>query len=134
MALGYRTRSDVIVNALAKLGVAISNQPPDLEDVQYVDIEIESIFRKLEATDVVFVADRGTPGPQGGNIPAELFDDLGSIVAELVSPKFGITADDMAKLVTRGLGVPPGSGAAAMSIHKIRRGRPTGEVLRVDYF
>ena len=134
MALAYRTRSDLITNALAKLGVAISNQPPDLEDVQYVDVEIEAIFRKLESSDVVYVADRGGPGPVGGNIPADLFDDLGSIVAELVAPKFGITSDDMAKVVARGLGIPPGTGAAAMNIHKMRRGRPTYEILRTDYF
>ena len=130
----YRTRSDLVVNALAKLGVAISNQPPDLEDVQYVDTEIEAIFRKLEGMEIVFVADRGEPGPVGGNIPAGLFDDLGSIVAELVAPKFGVTADDMAKITTKGLGIPPGSGAAAMSIKKIMRGRYTGEVLRVEFF
>jgi hypothetical protein len=134
MALAYRTRSDLVTGILAKLGVVPSNQPPDLEDVQYVDAEIESIFRKLEGIELVFVADRGQPGPAGGNIPAALYDDLTSIGAELVSPKFGISADDTAKLVARGLGIPPGSGAAAMSIHKIMRGRYTGETLRTDYF
>ena len=134
MALAYRTRSDLITNALAKLGVAISNQPPDLEDVQYVDTEIESIFRKLESIEICFVPDRGQPGPAGGNIPSAMFDDLGSIVAELVAPKFGISSDDMAKVTAKGLGIPPGSGAAAMSLHKIVRGRPTFEDLRTQYF
>jgi len=129
-----RSRSDLITGALAKLGVAISNQPPDLEDVQYVDSEIESICRKLEAIELVFVPDRGSPGPQGGNIPGAWYDDLTSIVAELVAPKFGMSPDDMAKLTAKGLGIPPGTGAAAMSLHKILRGRPTYETLRVDYF
>ena len=129
-----RTRRDLIDNALAKLGVAISNQPADLEDVLYVDTEIESICRKLEAIDLVSVSDRGSPGPMGGNIPGAWFDDLGSIVADLVSPKFGLSPDDSMKLNMRGLGNPPGTGSAAMSLHKILRGRPTYEELRGNYF
>jgi len=130
----YRSRRDLIDNALSKLGVSISNQPPDLEDVLYVDTEIESICRKLEAIELVFVPDRGQPGPAGGNIPGAWFDDLGSIVADLVSPKFGLSPDDSQKLNQRGLGTPPGTGTAAMSLHKILRGRPTYEILRTDFF
>lgn len=134
VASPYRTRRDLIDNALSKLGVSISNQPADLEDVLYVDVEIESIFRKLEAIELAFVPDRGQPGPAGGNIPGALFDDIGSIVAELVAPKFGLSPDDSMKLNQRGLGTPPGTGSAAMSLHKMLRGRPTYEILRADYF
>jgi len=129
-----RTRRDLIDNALSKLGVSISNQVADLEDILYVDVEIESIFRKLEGIDLVYVPDRGSPGPMGGSIPGALFDDIGSIVADLVSPKFGLSPDDSQKLNQRGLGTPPGTGTAAMSLHKILRGRPTYETLRTDYF
>ena|ERR1022692_246992 len=134
MALAFRTRMDLIVGALGKLGVAISNAPPDLEDILYVDTEIESIMRKLEGIELCFVADRGQPGPAGGNIPAAWYDDLTSIVADLVSSKFGLSPDDTAKLKQLGLGTPPGTGSAAMSLKKILRSRPTYEIQRAEYF
>jgi hypothetical protein len=130
----YRTRVDLITAALGKLGVVPSNQPPDVEDVAYVDAELDSIFRKLEGLEIIFVADRGQPGPTGGNIPGQWFDDLSSIVADLCSSKFGLKPEDKADLTTRGLGVPPGTGAAAMSLRKMARGRPTYETLRTEYF
>jgi hypothetical protein len=130
----YRTRSDLIVAALGKLGVVASNQVPDVEDVVYVDNEIDSIFRKLEGLELVYVADRGQPGPAGGSIPGQYFDDLAAIVADLCSAKFGSAAQDAASFTQKGLGMPPGTGAAALSLQKISRGRATFEVQTAEYF
>ena len=130
----YRTRVDLITAALGKLGVATTNQPPDVEDVSYVDAELDAICRKLEALEIAYVADRGQPGPSGGNIPGAWFDDLSSIVADQCSSKFGLAAPDAAALSQRGLGVPPGTGSAAMSLKKISRGKATYEPMRAEYF
>lgn len=130
----FRTRVDLVTSALAKLGVLSTIEPPAVEDVAYVDGEIDAICRKLEGLEVVFVADRGQPGPVGGNIPGQWFDDLATIVADLCSAKFGLPAADAALLTTKGLGNPPGTGAAAMSLKKMQRGRATFEIQRTEYF
>lgn len=130
----FRTREDLIVSALGRLGVAFTNQPPEIEDVAFVDAEIESIFRQLEGMEVVFVPDRGRSGPQGGNIPAAFFLSLSDIVADICKTKYGLPADDAAKLNAAGMGTPPGSGVACMTLKKIARGRYTGETLGALYF
>ena len=130
----FRTRSDLITEALSNLGVVSTIQPPEVEDVAYVDGKLDAICRKLAGLEIVFVADRGQPGPAGGNIPGEWFDDLATIVADLCSSKFGLPAPDASALTARGLGAPPGSGAAAMSLAKMIRGKYTGEPLRTEYF
>jgi hypothetical protein len=130
----YRTRSDLITAALGKLGVVASNQAPDVEDVAYVDGEIDSIFRKLEGLELVYVADLGQLGPAGGSIPGQYFDDLAAIVADICSAKFGSAAADAAMFTQKGLGHPPGTGAAALSLQKMARGRATFEVQTAEYF
>jgi hypothetical protein len=134
VASPYRTRSDLITAALGKLGAVTTTMPPEVEDVAYVDNELDSICRKLESLEIVSVPDRGQPGPSGGNIPGQWFDDLSSIVADLCQSKFGIPAADAAGLTQRGLGVPPGSGAAAMSLAKMSHGKATFETMRAEYF
>ena len=59
---------------------------------------------------------------------------LADVVAGECASKFGATPDDVMKLTQKGLGVPPGSGAAALSLKQMMRARPTGEVLLVEYF
>ena len=129
-----RTRSDLITDALGKLGVVTSTMPPEVEDIAIIDNALDGIFRKLEGLEIVFVPDRGQPGPSGGNIPAQWFDDLSSIVADLCQDRMGIPAPDRLDRTQRGLGIPPGSGAAAMSLAKIARGKATYETQRTEYF
>jgi hypothetical protein len=124
----------LITAALGKLGAVASNQVPDVEDVAYVDGEIDSIFRKLEGLELVYVADRGQLGPSGGSIPGQYFDDLAAIVCDLLSAKFGSVAADAAQFTQKGLGHPPGTGAAALSLQKMARGRATFEVQTTEYF
>lgn len=134
VASPFRTRSDLIAEALGNLGVVTSTMPPEVEDVAYVDNKLDSIFRKLEGLELVSIPDRGQPGPTGGNIPGQFFDDLAMIVADLCKMKFGIPAQDAQLLSQMGLGVPPGTGAAAMSLAKMVRGKSTFEVQRTEYF
>lgn len=130
----FRTRSDLVTEALGELGVLSTVEPPTVEDVAFVDGKIDGICRKLEGLDIVFVADRGQPGPAGGNIPGQWFNDLAVIVADECKGKFGLPAADAATLTQRGLGIPPGTGAAAISLKKMQRGRATYEIQRSEYF
>jgi hypothetical protein len=123
----YRTATDLINEALANLGVLGAGQPVDPEDTNYVAEKLDAIMRKIAALEIVTVADVNA-------IPGAWFADLADIVAGECASKFGATPDDVMKLTQKGLGVPPGSGAAALSLKQMMRARPTGEVLLVDYF
>ena len=127
----YRTSADLVLEALANLGIIAVGQTVSPEDFSAVNSKIDGIFRKLAALEIVYVAD-------GGNIPGEWFNDLADIVAGECAMKFGAAGDTLGMLINRGLGgfggVPVGAGAAAQSLKIINRGRPTGEPLRTVSF
>lgn len=122
----YRTRDDLARKALANLGVLAAGQPPDPEDFSYVDNDLDSIMRTLAALDIVYV-------PDLDNIPSIWFEPLADIVADQCATKFGLPPDDFDKLKRAGLGIPPGTGAAALALKAINRGRPTYAPLQADY-
>ena len=93
----YRTSNDLVHEALANLGVLAAGQSVAPEDFNYVNSRLDSIFRKLAALEIVYVAD-------GSNIPGEWFIDLAAIVAGECAVKFGSSADYVTSLVNAGLG------------------------------
>ena len=125
----FRTSSDLVLEALANMGVLAAGQTVAPEDFAYVNEKLDSIFRKLAALEIVYVAD-------GSNIPGEWFSDLADIVAGECATKFG---GDVASLKAAGLGGPPSpvpicGGGAAQSLRMMLRGRPTGEPLRTESY
>ena len=127
----FRTQDDLILEALANLGVRAAGQAVDPEDFSYVEEKIDSIFRKLAALEIVYI-------PDANNIPGAYFSDLAAIVAGEVATKFGSNADHYGMLISRGLGgfgqTPVGAGAAAQSLKIMTRGRPTFEPLRTESY
>lgn len=123
----FRSEQDLVNAALANLGVLAPGQPVDIEDYQLVQSNCDSIYRKLNALEICYV-----PDPQ--HIPGAWFADLADIVAGEMATKFGSNPEHYMTLIQRGLGVPPGSGSAAVSLKQITRGRPSYEVLQTDYF
>jgi len=123
----FRTSNDLVLESLANLGVLAAGQTVAPEDFNYVNSRLDSIFRKLGALEIVYVADPN-------NIPGEWFIDLAAIVAGECAMKFGSSADFVGPLISSGLGSPPGSGTAAISLKMMTRGRPTGEPLRTMSF
>jgi hypothetical protein len=127
----YRTYNDLILEALANLGVLAAGQSVSPEDFGYIETRLASIFRKLAALEIVSV-------PDPDNIPGEWFVDLAAIVAGECALKFGESPDYVGMAVNAGLGgfgnVPVGAGTAARSLRIMLRGRPTGETLRTLSF
>ena len=123
----YYTATDLVTEALANLGVLSAGQTSAPEDFNYVNDRLDAIFRKLGALEIVYVADPS-------NIPGEFFLDLAAIVAGECATKFGASADFIGPLISAGLGSPPGSGTAAISLKIMNRGRPTYEAQRTDSF
>ena len=123
----FRSASDLITETLANLGVLAPGQAIDVEDFNYVNEKLDSIFRSLAALEIVYVADQN-------NIPGEWFSHLADIVAGECATKFGSNTEDYQRLKQQGLGIPPGAGAGAMALKAITRSKPTYERLRVEYF
>ena len=125
----YRTSDDLVLEAMSNLGILAAGQAVSPEDFSFISEKLDSIFRKLSALEIVYVAD-------GSNIPGEWFSDLADIVAGECAQKFG---GDVAALKAIGLGGPPspvpmGAGGAAQSLKMQLRGRPTGEPLQTESF
>jgi hypothetical protein len=127
MAGQWRTTVDLVTEVLANLGVLSAGQPTDVEDYQYVAEKLDAIFRLLAGLEIVYIAD-------ANNIPGVYFSPLADIVAGETATKFGVTAQDLDMLISKGLGKPPGTGAAALALKQITRGRPTYETLQADFF
>ena len=127
----YRTQRDLVTEALAIIGVLVAGQAPDVEDYNFVNEKVDSVFRKLNALDICDI-------PDPDNIPGQWFADLAAILAGECATKFGATGDTYVRLINAGLGgvqgVDVGSGAAAKSLRQINRGRPTYERLQVEYY
>jgi hypothetical protein len=127
----YRTSSDLVLGALSELGVTGAGQSVSPEDFETISGNLDSLFRKLAALEIVYVADPN-------NIPGEWFMDLVLIVAGENASGFGAVGQELDTFINRGLGgsgqVPVGAGAAAQSLKIILLGRPTGEPLRTHSF
>jgi hypothetical protein len=127
----YRTSTDLITEALANLGVLAAGQPIDVEDFNWINEKLDSIYRKLGALEVVYV-------PDPNNIPGAWFADLADIVAGECASKFGLVGQELMDKINKGLGgsggVEVGAGTAAKSLKIITRGRPTYEPLRIMNF
>lgn len=120
-----------MLEVLKRTNVLAVGQAVDPEDFALVNDSLESIFRKLAALEIVYVGDRD-------NIPAAWFADLADIVAGESASNLGISGQDLADLVNKGLGglggIDVGAGAAAKSLKIINRGRPTYETFRMQCF
>lgn len=127
MAGAYRTTTDLVNETLKNLGVLAAGNAPDPEDSAYVLEKVDPTIRMLAGLDICYIGDANT-------IPGELFSALADVMADQCSSKFGSTAEDRAALSAKGLGVPVGTGAGAMVLRQINRGRPTYETLRTQSF
>ena len=127
----FRSSSDLVLQVLADLRIISVGEPVDPEDFSAVSNQLDSIFRKLAAIEIVFVADPN-------NIPGEWFKDLAKIVGGEMAGSFGYVGQEFIDKVNEGLGgqagVEIGAGAAAKSLKIMQRAKPTYEPLRfVNY-
>jgi hypothetical protein len=127
----FRSADEVVLAVLKRTNVLAVGQPVDPEDYALVNDNLEAIYRKIAALEIVYVSDRD-------NIPAEWFSDLVDIIAGECGSDLGISGQDLSDLVAKGLGglggIDVGAGAAAKSLKMICRGRPTYEIFRMTTF
>lgn len=93
MADLYKTRRQLIYQALDNLGVMATGQTPSDEDVMKVDNLIDPMMADLADRDVIYVQDYGLPIADGGEIPPSLFLHLATILADHSKSAWGMQGD-----------------------------------------
>jgi hypothetical protein len=88
-----KTRRQLIDQVLGNMQVLAPGQTPADEDVQRVDGVIDAVLDSLNAREIVYVSDPGTPGPLDGAIEAAIFLPLAHCVAKEAGAGFGLGAD-----------------------------------------
>lgn len=115
-----RTRSDLVLEILDKLGVIAAGQTPGVEDTTRVDELIPAALETLAADEVVYVADPNS-------INAAYFEPLSYVIAYMAREKFGVVGEEAINLKNK-------NDENVAILKRITRGRPTYERQRAEYF
>lgn len=116
-----KTRTDLINQALADLGVLAAGQTPDAEDNDAVDKYIDPLIAELASRDLPQVDDSDA-------IPLEWFLPLAILLASEAATEFG-----MSGLPTSEANPDPVA-TAERRLREVAYARPTGEPQRTEYF
>lgn len=116
--MAFKTRRDLIDEALGVLGVVGSGQSPEVEDVSKVDGKIEPTIDDLRARDVIYI-------PDYDEIDTEIFLDLATFLAGKCMADFGLANDPRITAMAV---------AAENSLREKSAQGPTYSVLRSQYF
>lgn len=115
-----RTRNDLVVKILEKLGVVPEGQAPEVEDTARIDRNLPSLLRALGAREIIYI-------PDIENIPDEWFLDLAKVCAYELRNEFGVTGDFEVTLANQ-------NNEGVSNIKVMTRGRPTYEPLKITTF
>lgn len=120
--MANRSRDDLVLQILKKLGVLAEGQTPGVEDTAGVNDDIPALLAKLAGLELVYVPDIDVAG-----IDEALFMPVASILAHEMSDSFGVTGDDAMELEKE-------RGRAEIELKTMLRGRPTFEPQQVCYY
>jgi hypothetical protein len=113
-----KTQTDLVNRALEELGVVAAGQTPSDEDVEGVRARVATMLEDLSERDIIYIED-------SNEIPNEMFDDLGIILADRCKAKYGQAGDrgfESAKLIAEG------------NIKVKTRNRPNYRTLETKYY
>lgn len=120
MALGFKTRTELIERALSVLGLPGAGQSPSNEDVDTVDDYIDSMFERLTRLEILEDIDADL-------IPEAFFTPLAIILANIVASDFTIVGQQAVDVAARAL-------QAEADIRLMQRSRPTYQPQEVEWF
>lgn len=114
-----RTRNQLILKILEKLGVAATGQEPEAEDTARVDDNLDSVIAELSALEIVDI-------PDLSEIPLEFFLPTASLCAYELRDEFGVQGETLVDLKNK-------ADEARNKLFEMTSLRPTGEPQRVSY-
>lgn len=77
-----KTRAELINHVLDRLQILVYGQAPSDQDVQKVDLLVDTGISQLAALDIYYVQDAGSLGPADGAIEDEAFLALADYIAQ----------------------------------------------------
>jgi hypothetical protein len=115
-----RSRNALILKILEKLGVAATGQPPEIEDTQRVDDNLDSLIAEMSAREIVDIGDLDAIEP-------EFFLSVASICAYELRDEFGVTGETLVDLMKK-------NDEAIAKLQVMTRVKPTYEPAKPSYF
>lgn len=113
-----KTRAELINQVLDRLQILVYGQTASNEDVQKVDLLVDTAIAQLAALDIYYVADPGEVGPLDGAILDEEFLPLADYIAQ-----FHLLADTRTQALAQ---------IAEANLRKLAAPARTLRTLRVD--
>lgn len=117
--MATKTREDLVLGTLEKLGVLATGQNPDVEETARVDGRLPGLIEEFAAREIVYV-------PDLEHVPLPWFESLTSMIAYECRDSFGVTGDDGQMLKDK-------NDEAITKLRIMLRGRPTYQTLRSDF-
>jgi hypothetical protein len=114
-----RTRADLILKTLEKLGVVATGQQPEIEDTARVDANVDSLVAELSAREIVDI-------PDINEIPLEYLLSVASICAYEMRDEFGVMGETLIDLTKK-------NDEAIIKLGIMTRKKPTYEPQRTSY-
>jgi len=115
-----RTRAELVLDVLERLGVAAAGQTVEIEDSNRVNSKLLGLMAEVARREIVYIADIEA-------IPEEWFNSLAAMVAFECRGAFGVAGEEEDKLR-----IQSDDGIGKLKV--MNSGRPTYERLVVEYF
>jgi hypothetical protein len=118
----YRTRNDLVNEALINLGILAAGQSPGAEDFAAVNGKVDSLYERLESQDIIDLDN------SVDEIPSNIFMQLAVILADDSALMFGLPG------IPASPSNPTPVQAATDSIRRVTYARPTYVPQKAEYF
>ena len=118
----YRTRNDLVNEALMNLGILAAGQTADAEDYQAVDGKVEALYERLEAQEIIDLDNTVD------EIPSNIFMQLAVLLADDAALMFGLPG------IPASPSNPQPVQLATDSIRRVTYARPTYEPQKSEWF
>lgn len=117
--MATRTRADLVLEVLDKLGVLAAGQTPAIEDTDRVNDKLPSLIAEFAGREIVYV-------PNLEQIPLPWFTSIAAMVAFECRDSFGVVGEDAAMLQQK-------NDESIVKLRIMLRGRPTYATLQGSY-
>jgi hypothetical protein len=118
----YRTRNDLVNEALMNLGLLAAGQSPAAEDFAAVNGKVEALYERLESQDIIDLDNTVD------EIPSNIFNQLAVILADDAALMFGLPG------IPASPSNPQPLATAIDSIRRVTYARPTYVPQKSEWF
>lgn len=118
-----KTRQELLVEALDRLGIMVPGQAPSSAIINKIDGIFDPVVEELADLGIYYVDDPGEITPTGGNIESSAFMAIADYLANAAAPKFNLANDTKLKALAI---------EAEQKLRTLTRPASTRKFLRMD--